>query len=165
MAQPKPDPVKPKPHPKVPEGEISTRELARQLGVDEKTLREWKKREDAPGPNDVDGWKKYIEANGLGVRASASIVQLRAEKLAVETRILKLKEKRENRQLVEVEEVRRHLAVMAAKFDQLLTQKIDGELPARVVGKDIVATRAECRAVHDEIREITATGLSNWNPA
>lgn len=147
-------------------GDVSQRELARLLNVDEKALRNWiKARPDAPPVSDVDAWKKYAHDNNLGKGAcNKTIAELRAEKLAVETRLLHLKEQQAKGELVEVAEVRAYLAQLGAKFDQLLTQKIDTELPPRVLGKEIVGIRAEVLATHDEIRAAVNSGISQWTP-
>jgi ribosomal protein L29 len=135
------------------------------LGFDESTLRQWRKLDGAPNGDDAEEWRAFIKANNLGRGASSkSINELRAEKLAVETRLLHLKEQQAKGELVEVGEVREYLGRVAAKFDQLLTQKIDTEIPARLLGKDIVAARAEASLVHDEIREVVNAGLTQWKP-
>ncbi|MCC6414608.1 MAG: hypothetical protein IT582_01690 [Opitutaceae bacterium] len=144
----------------------SRRALARELGVDEKSLRQWERLPGAPQDRDPAIWRAFIEEHDLGVTSGASpeLRALRAEKMAVETRLLKLKERQQEGRTADIEAVRDYLTKLGAKFDLLLTQKVETELPARVVGKDIVAARAECRAVHDEIREIVNAGFSEWDP-
>lgn len=150
---------------------MSARELARQLGVQEKSLRRWRARIAAgelptpPADDDVSGWAEYLAKNGLGRGESdPDITELRAEKLAVEIRLLELKEQQARRELVTVDDVRAYLATLGAKLDQYLTQKIETELPVRLLGKDIVSARSEARAIHDEIRAEVNKGISQWSP-
>lgn len=140
----------------------SRRALAKLIGCNEATIRRRQEQGGCPDFADVEGWRKLIaETKSAG---GQSYHDLRNEKLAAEIRLLKLKEQQAHGKLVEVEEVRGFLARLGAKFDQLLTQKLDTEIPARLLGKDIVAARGEARTVHDEIREIVNGGLSKWEP-
>jgi hypothetical protein len=143
----------------------SRRALATELGCSEKSLRNWEKLKGAPSDFDVTAWQKFIEENHLlkGM-ADATYSQLRSEKLAVEVRLLKIKESQANKELAPIADVRAYLATLAAKFDQMLTQKIDIESPARLVGKDIVSMRAECLVIHDEMRATVNAGISNYEP-
>lgn len=139
---------------------MSRRQRAKELGVDEKALRDWEKREDAPKDGKVETWQAYIEANHLAKGMTRkSYAELREEKIKEEIRLLKLKAQREEGKTLAHEDVRGYLARLSAKWDQLLTLKLETEIPARLVGKDIVAARAEARAVHDEIREICNAGI------
>ena len=139
---------------------MSRRALAAALGVDEKALRDWEKRPDAPKERTVEAWQPYIEANHLGKGMTrASYAQLREEKIREEIRLLKLKAQREEGKTIPIADVLGYISRLGAKWDQLLTLKLETEIPARLVGKDIVAARAEARAVHDEIREVCNAGI------
>jgi transcriptional regulator with XRE-family HTH domain len=139
---------------------MSRRQLAKELGVDEKALRQWETRPDAPQSKDVAEWKAYIEANHLAKGMTRqSYADLREEKIKEEIALLRLKKRREEGKTILIDDVREYLGRLGAKWDQLLTQKLETEIPARLVGKDIVAARAEARAVHDEIREICNAGI------
>lgn len=89
----------------------------------------------------------------------AKLTKLRAEAEMAQIKLAETKT-----ELAPIADVRAYLANTAAKFDQMLTQKIDVEAPARLVGKDIVAARAECQQIHDEMRETVNTGLSSYEP-
>ena len=109
-------------------------------------------------------WKAFLEANGLGREKSKTKTQLQEAKLVEEIAILRLKRAKEEGNSLPIEEMGDWAARFSAKLDQLLTLKLESEAPARVVGKDIVAVRAELRAVHDEIRGIYNSGLTEWKP-
>lgn len=139
---------------------MSNRKLAAALGVDEKALRNWLKRPDAPKGKTLEVWQAYIEANHLAKGMTRrSYAELREEKIKEEIDLLRLKKRREEGNSIAIEDVRGYLSRLAAKWDQLLTQKLETEIPARLQGKDIVAARAEARAVHDEIREVCNAGI------
>ena len=61
--------------------------------------------------------------------------------------------------MLQLDDVQAYLTRLSARWDQLLTLKLETEIPARIIGKDIVAARAEARAVHDEIREVCNAGI------
>ncbi len=139
---------------------VSRAKFAELLGFDEKSLRRWELRPDAPKERDVETWRAYIEAQALAKGATGkSYAELKEDKLREEIDLLRLKKSKEEGRTVAVENVRDYLSRLAAKWDQLLLQKLEVEIPARLLGKTIVEARAEARAVHDEIREICNAGI------
>jgi hypothetical protein len=88
-----------------------------------------------------------------------SYADLREEKIKEEIELLRLKKRKEEGKAISMEDALSYLGRLAAKWDQLLTQKLDVETPARLQGKDIVAARAEALAIHDEIREVCNAGI------
>lgn len=139
---------------------MTRRGLARALGVDESSIRDWEDRSDAPKEMTVEAWKPYIEASHLAKGMTRkSYAELREEKIKEEIDLLRLKKLREEGRTLSLEDVQAYLSRLSARWDQLLTLKLETEIPARIIGKDIVAARAEARAVHDEIREICNAGI------
>jgi hypothetical protein len=138
---------------------LSDEDLCDALACDNRTLRRWRKHPDAPGTNDVAAWAAFKERHGLGRGGSQTKAELQEEKLRRENRLLDLKIAREEGKTIFAEDVKAYLVSLSAKWDQLLTLKLETEIPARLIGKDIVAARAEARAVHDEIREICNAGI------
>ena len=65
---------------------------------------------------------------------------------------------------IPMDEVTAALRVATAKWDSVLTSKLDQEAPARLVGKDIAEIRAEMATIHDELRESMERELT-FNPA
>lgn len=149
-----------------PRPRYNRRELARTLEVSEKSLRNWEKLPGSPRTGDAAEWLAYIEKNNLAKGlGNEDIARLRAEKLEVEVAILKNKERRERGELIALQDVQSYLVNVSAKFDQLITQKLDVEGPARTVGKDIVALRSEFSQIHDEMRGVINAGLSGYGNA
>jgi len=144
---------------------MSRRALAAALGVDEKALRDWEKRPDAPKERTVEAWQPYIEANHLGKGMTrASYAQLREEKIREEIRLLKLKAQREEGKTILVDEVSDFLKDWTANLDMALTAELEVNSPPLLAGKSVVEVREALRAVHDRIREATRNGLLKWKP-
>lgn len=141
------------------------KKLAAALGCDERTITRWRKLPNAPTGDEIEEWKKFCLENGLGRDTSKTKTQLQEEKLRREIKLADLRIARETGAMVGVDEMASYVARFSARLDQLLTQKLEVELPPRVQGKDIVGIRQEARAVHDEIREIYNGQLDAWKPA
>jgi hypothetical protein len=132
------------------------------LGVDVRTLRNWRKRPDFPAGATVEELRQWSTGLGLGGKSKhASYSELREEKLREEIALLRLKKRKEEGKSIASGDVFAYLGRLAARWDQLLTQKLDVEIPVRLQGKDIVAARAEAQAVHDEIREVCNAGITS----
>lgn len=138
----------------LPKKEPSRRAIAVACGCDEGAIRKWERLPDAPKTRDVEAWVAYVKANHI-VRPQSvkGYAELRTEKLEVETRLLKLKEAREKRESIRFEDAQAAFDRLLAKWHQLIAQKLEVETPARLVGKDIAAARAEAKRIHDEIAE------------
>lgn len=134
--------------------EPSRREIARACGCDEGAIRKWEKLPDSPKTRDIEAWKAYVAAHHLTRPQSVKgYAEMRTEKLAVETRLLKLKEAKEKRELIPFADAQAAFDRLLAKWHQLIAQKLEVETPARLVGKDITAARVEAKRIHDEIAE------------
>lgn len=128
-------------------------DLAKALDVTIRTLNDWEKRLGFPHGGTVEQINKWRDENGLGARSNPNLTALRTEKLAVETRLLKLKEAKEKRELIPFADAQAAFDRLLAKWHQLIAQKLEVETPARLVGKDITAARVEAKRIHDEIAE------------
>jgi hypothetical protein len=136
--------------------------LADAIGVDIRTIHNWRKRADYPKNASAEDVRKWAEGLGLGRGSKhASYAELREQKLKEEIALLRLKKRKEEGKAIASEDVFAYLGRLAAKWDQLLTQKLDVEIPVRLQGKDIVAARAEAQLVHDEIRAICNAGITS----
>ena len=143
---------------------IPNRDLAKLLGCALRTLERWQTVDGSPTSDDPDEWRAWIEANGLGRDTSKTKTQLQEQELVEKIALLRIKRAQAEGASIPLAEMGDFMAQFSARLDQLLTLKIETEAPPRVVGKDIVAIRAELRAVHDEIREIYNGNLSEWKP-
>ncbi len=133
--------------------------LADAFGVSRQQVWIWRKKPDAPKTPDDPAWPEWVDRNR--VRSDGN---LRDQKLQEEIAILKLKRRQAEGASMSIDEMGAFVARFSAKLDQLLTMKLETELPARIQGKEIVAVRQEVRAIHDEIREIYNAGLLEWKP-
>ena len=73
--------------------------LACTLGTTDRTLRSWRKLKGSPrGCRQVEEWRSFITQHGLGNRTKSArdpvLEELKAEKLAAQTRVIKLQEER-----------------------------------------------------------------------
>lgn len=138
-------------------------DVAGQLGTTRQTLYNWRKLPDAPTEPDVEAWKEWHEEN----KAGAGGAELSEVKRQVELEKLR-KLRRENEvqegRMIPVDEVVALIALASAKWDLVLTQKLETEGPARVVGKDIAEARIELRTMHDELR-VTSKRLFEYKAA
>jgi hypothetical protein len=137
-------------------------ELSRRLGFSRTAIYKWRTLPDAPKEPDAVQWQAFIEDHGLGKRDTRSLTEIKAD---VENERLR-KLRRENEvaegEIVNVVDMANMLKELAAKFDLVLTHKLDTELPPLLVGQPIAEVRAICAKCHDEIREITDSGLLDW---
>lgn len=134
-------------------GEISRRKLATLIGCDEKAVRKWEADPEAPKTRDVEAWKTYVAKAHITRPPTKGYAEMRTEKLEVETRLLKLKEAKEKREVIPFSDAQAAFDRLLAKWHQLIAQKLEVEAPARLLGKDITAARMEARRIHDEIAE------------
>lgn len=134
------------------------------LRCDQRTLARWQKLPGAPKSLEVDEWREFVEAHGLGRDTTKTKTQLQEELLRRDIKLRDLKIARDEGKTVLVSEVREMLARMAAQHALLMRTKYDTELPARLMGKDIVAIRAEIVATSDEVCDVVNRGLTEWTP-
>lgn len=138
--------------------------VAEACGVDERTVRNWRKKDGAPNDGKIEDWLKFQASHGLGRGASKTKTELQEEKLREEIALLRLKRSREEGATVLVADVREFLGQLSAKHAQLLRMKYDTELPAKLAGKDMVEIRATIAGTTDEVGDIVSRGLLGWNP-
>lgn len=140
-------------------------ELAEAIHLSSRRIREMRREHpDAPATRDPAAWIAFCDAKGLRAPRSENKTRLQEENLRLDAELKRVKLREAEGAVVGVAEMGDFVARFSAKLDQLLTQKIETELPVRMQGKEIVAMRAEARAIHDEIREIYNAGLLEWQP-
>lgn len=93
---------------------------------------------------------------------TSSINDVKLGKMRAEMELAQIKVAEAKSEVMSVSQVEEFVGQFAAKLNQLLTQKIETEAPARLVGKDIVAARAEARLLHDEVWEVCNHNLQKW---
>jgi len=97
-------------------------------------------------------------------RAAGDLASQKLKKLSAEAALAELKLEVQRGETMPLDEMGEFVARLAARWEQLLKLKLEVEAPPRLIGKDIVATRAELRKVHAEIREVCNSGIDEWKP-
>jgi len=105
-------------------------------------------------------FKYYHENRGekLEVMQDAKLSKLQAEAEMAQIKLATTKG-----DVISLPEKIEFMKIFAAKLNQLLIQKLETEVPARLVGKGIVEARKEARMVHDEIWDICNANIMEWN--
>ncbi|MDP0498691.1 MAG: hypothetical protein Q7P63_01205 [Verrucomicrobiota bacterium JB022] len=137
----------------------SIAELAEALGVNRRTITNWRKLKGAPktatnGQHDVAAWREFVRTKGLKGKEAASDVDAlkrRRMEIDVEEREFRLSVRRG--QYVAIDEVRQIWTTEVNKAIALLRQKFESELPPVLSGMDAVAIRQECARAIDEVCE------------
>lgn len=133
--------------------------MAGALQISRETLYNWRKFPTAPKTADPVAWQEWREEH----KPEGGDANLADVKRLVELEKLR-KLKRENEigeaKTVPVDEVVSSLREATAKWDSVLTSKLQQEAPARLVGKDIAELRAEMTVINDELREAMARELA-----
>jgi hypothetical protein len=133
--------------------------VAGALRVSRETIYNWRRFPNAPKEPDVEAWQAWKEEN-KGEGADREIAEVK--RLVALEQLRKLKRENEigEGKTVPVDEVIAALREATAKWDSVLTSKLDQEAPARLVGKEIAELRAELSAIHDELREAMGRELA-----
>jgi len=98
-------------------------------------------------------------------RATGDLAAEKLAKLRTERMIAELKLETQRGQTVQLEEIRSHLANLAAKWDALMRMKLEVEAPMLLQGKSVAEMRVVLRKMASEIRTISNAGLDEWKPA
>ena len=143
---------------------VSWVELSKRLGYSRRAIYNWREMPDAPPEPDPIQWQAFIESHGLGQKETKSLTELKAEVEGERLRKLRRENEVAEGQIVQVDDMVDFLRGLGAKWDMMLTQKIEVEFPPKLLGLSIAEIRAECRRAHDEIRDITHNDLTTWSP-
>ena len=135
-------------------------DLADALHVARRTIVRWQKLAGYPRiatPESVSEWRSEYKPP-----EKAELEELKCEKLQQDIEIGELKAARLRREQIKVEQVDALSRLIGQKLSLLLRQKVEVELPGRVLGKPIAEINAECVAIADEIREIVNGNLADY---
>ena len=137
--------------------------MAEAIGIDIRTLTNWRKRDGFPHEGTIEEVKAWSSAQGLGrIRDGSTLAELKAQMMRRDIEIRDLKIARERAEVVETEVVRAMLKTLAHKMDMLLRLKLEVESGQRFLGKNAAEICAEGRLMHDEIREVLANNIANF---
>jgi hypothetical protein len=124
--------------------------LARELNVTDRSLRTWRAMPDAPQGPDVDAWKAFTAAEGLGQhkQAKGELADLRAELLREQILRARRLNAKEAGQLIDRQEVSDFLVEKAHTFAAVLRIVMLCDLPPRLLGQDASGIRAALMDAH-----------------
>ena len=122
-----------------------------ELETTRQTLVQWRKLPGAPQERDVVKWKAFVEQNQLGKRLSGSA--LRDEETRHKIELLKSKIDREQRRVIDREEVNRLLLHVSTDGRTVLYQLMESELPPKLDGMAAAQMRPILREAADSIAD------------
>jgi hypothetical protein len=131
-------------------------QLAEQIGFSTKTLRDWRRMDNAPTDTDVAKWLEFIKANGLGTagnRVDASREELLKEKLRKEIERFDLQNDKLKRKVIDRDEVNTLLHHIATTARTELYQFLETEAPPKLDGLPAAAQRPILREMADVIAD------------
>ena len=146
----------------MPKAEPHLIALASDLGIDIRTLRNWRKRDGFPEGGDADAVKEWADRNGLGRLRDSTLSELKAELMREQIELARTKNRRESGEVIDREVVESMLALLGQKLDLLLRLKLEVELGPRVAGKSAAEANVEGGLILDEIREVIEGNIANF---
>jgi hypothetical protein len=111
----------------------------------------------------IGAWLKFRDENLVGRdKSNNTLAELKAQMMRRDIEVRDLKIARERAEVVETEVVRAMLKTLAHKMDMLLRLTLEVESGQRFLGKNAAEICAEGRLMHDEIREVLANNIANF---
>lgn len=129
--------------------------LASKFGVSVQTMKVWRQKEGAPVTTDFPLWEEFVKKQGLGMRGLAG-ASLKDEKTKHEIELLKSKINREQRRVIDRDEVNQLLLHIATRSRTMLYQYLETELAPKLDGMSAVQMRPILREVADSIADMQA---------
>jgi hypothetical protein len=136
--------------------------LARELNVTDRSLRTWRAMPDAPQGPDVDAWKAFMAAEGLGQhkQAKGELADLRAQLLREQILRARRQNEKEAGELVAMADLLPYLRGRSARFASLARFTLEQELPTKLIGLPIAELRLEIRTALDRLVDRFNDGTS-----
>lgn len=103
-------------------------------------------------------WK----AENVGHKSDATLKAAKAEKLAEEIALLRLRRAKEERKYVSIDDVNELHRTMALKLRALLYSKLENEMPPKLAGCDALTIRKYGRALADELVKTLSGEVEKW---
>lgn len=134
---------------------LTWEELAGKLGCTRQAIAVWRKRADAPLGPDFEQWSEYLKKNDLGGRPKI-LGSLKDEKTRHEIELLKAKLAREQRRVIDRDEVNQLLLHISTRSRTMLYQFLETELAPKLDGMSAVQMRPILRETADSIADMQA---------
>jgi phage terminase Nu1 subunit (DNA packaging protein) len=148
-----------------------TTALAKELGLGRRTIYEARERfpDEAPKKHpdgrkeNIKEWRRFCAEKLIGRdTATKTLADLKAELMREQIELARAKNRRESGDVIDREVVEEMLGVLAQKLDLLLRLKLEVELGPRVAGKSAAEANVEGGAILEEIREVVAGNIANF---
>lgn len=146
----------------MPKPEPHLHALAEALKIDIRTLRNWRKRDDFPEGEDAAAVRAWADRNGLGRLRDSTLSELKADLMREQIQLAKMKNAKASGDTIDREVVEEMLGLLGQKLDLLLRLKLEVELGPRVAGKSAVEANVEGGVILEEIREVIANNIANF---
>lgn len=141
-------------------------DLARALGFTAGALSKWQQKyPDAPKNLIEDDWRAFITQHGLGVagnRVAKSYEQIRNEKTIEETKLLRIKRARLEREVISAEQVDSFLLHLSSRVKSAVYQQFCAELPPKLAGLEVADVRRLSREAADVLCVSMQAALDEW---
>jgi hypothetical protein len=128
--------------------------VAARYGVSVQTIKVWRQKEGAPIQPDAELWDAFVKKHelGRGIREGS----LKDEKTRHEIELLKAKINREQRRVIDRDEVNQLLLHIATRSRTMLYQFLETELAPKLDGMSAVQMRPILRETADAIADMQA---------
>ncbi len=141
-------------------------DLARSLGFTPGALAKWVARyPDAPKSLLEVDWRAFITQHGLGVsgnRVAKSYETIRNEKTIEETKLLRIKRARLEREVISAEQVDSFLLHLSSRVKSAVYQQFCAELPPKLAGLEVAEVRRLSREAADVLCVSMQSALDEW---
>jgi hypothetical protein len=148
-----------------------TTALAKELGLNRSAIydararfpHEAPKREEGTRRENLVAWQKFVAEKLIGKdQGTETLADLKAQLMREQIKLTRSKNRRETGDVIDREVVEEMLGVLAQKLDLLLRLKLEVELGPRVAGKSAAEANVEGGAILEEIREVVAGNIANF---
>lgn len=126
--------------------------LASKFGVSVQTMKVWRQKEGAPVTTELGLWETWLKKEGLGMRGLSG-AGLKDEKTKHEIELLKAKINREQRRVIDRDEVNQLLLHIATRGRTKTYQLLESEAPPKLDGMSAVQMRPILREMADAIAD------------
>ena len=140
--------------------------LSQVLGYSTTAFREWRKLPGAPAVPDPSIWSDFIERNDLGTagnRVSKGREHWLVEKLKKEVKLQDIRIEKEQRKLVDIDEVAVFVTNLLLGVKQAAYQ-MARELPRQVIGDELAEAQVKAEKYADQLMLDLQGRVESWWP-